>query len=97
MEITMMLVLGTGHITETTAEMLNEALRDDADFPVSLYGKGKYGWFLNVLNDLSEVEEHRWMTPDLFQVLTFARAQGCDWVMLDRDGDIIDELPSYEW
>jgi len=97
MEITKMLVLSTNHVTQETDEMFSEALRDGVSFPVGLYAKGHYGWFLNVSEDPHNVEEHPWMTPDLYKVLRFARDQDCDWVMLDRDGDIIDELPSYAW
>lgn len=34
--------------------------------------------------------------PDLVVAMAFARGQGAAWVSFDRDGDVIDQLPSYD-
>ena len=34
--------------------------------------------------------------PDLVVAMAFARGQGAAWINFDRDGDVIDQLPSYD-
>ena len=49
------------------------------------------GWFLwcSLFN-----EE---MPRDLLTVVAYARGLGCCYVMLDRDAELIEALPTYEW
>lgn len=97
MEITKMLVLSTGHLTGATASYLDSVLELDEDFPVTLCAKGEVGWFVNVPSEIESVSGHHQMPRDLLGVIRFAREQGCDWIMFDRDVTSLDNLPSYSW
>jgi hypothetical protein len=38
------------------------------------------------------------MVPnELWAAIEFARAQGCRWLLLDRDADCVDSLETFEW
>jgi hypothetical protein len=39
------------------------------------------------------------MPEDLKQCTQYAQNPGvsCDWIMFDRDGPTVDELPTYDW
>lgn len=52
--------------------------------------RDEYGFFMST-------HYVRWPSEDLVEVLKFARANGCDYVNLDRDGPVVDELPVYDW
>lgn len=53
-----------------------------------------YGAFFYV-PDLSETDEET--PPDLRAVLQFAKANDCYLVRLDCDGEVYDELKTYDW
>jgi hypothetical protein len=89
MEIERMLVLSTAHLTELTCNTLLPTWEGPA------YEKVAYGWFVYVnleflTNDMPE---------DLKQCTQYAQNPGvsCDWIMFDRDGPTVDELPTYDW
>ena len=91
-EIAKMLVLSTGHIDEITASRMTD---EPYTFEhVNVYGKGEYGWFVNVREEIADREAQ---PKSLADCLDFAARQGCQWIMFDRDGDQVDELPTYEW
>ena len=78
-----MLDLSTSHISHDTAGFLQY-------HRASSYQKGDYGWFVatHAMDD---------DPADLVALLAFARAHGFDWIMLDRDGDVIPNLPTFDW
>lgn len=81
-----MLDASTVHIKSSTAQWLET-------HPIIMYDKGEYGWFI-----YTQSEELPADTPDdLIDVINYANSLGCSWLMLDRDGDIIDELGYFEW
>ena len=55
------------------------------------YEKGVYGYFV-VISEIDPGWPH-----DLVQILTWAKNQGCTWLMLDCDGPEMPELPVYDW
>ena len=55
-----------------------------------------YGWFLYAHDENSE-EGSQHIPDDLFAVMTWARAYGFHYVLLDRDGDQIDGLECFDW
>ncbi|WP_292862620.1 hypothetical protein [Mesorhizobium sp.] len=34
---------------------------------------------------------------DLFDVMTWARRQGCEYILFDCNADQVDGLPAYDW
>lgn len=90
-----MLDLSTAHITENTADALNEGY----DFNLVIYPKAEYGWFIHVPDEeFFEDEEKVFDLPtDLVRLIDIARVKECTWIMLDRDGSIHDNLPTYIW
>lgn len=91
-EIHKMLCLSTAHVSRETA--------DDFENPVGMgtlpifYEKREYGWFVVVSKD---VETDKDYPADIVEVLAYARARGCTWIMLDQDGPVIDGLRTWEW
>ncbi len=85
-----MLVLSTAHMRLQTA-------RDWMPFcPWSCFEKGDYGWFIHVCDDLGITE-----VPDvpleIRSAIHAAKSYSCQWIMWDRDGPVINELPEYDW
>lgn len=37
------------------------------------------------------------ISPALHQLKTFTESRGCQWIRLDRDGTIHEDLPQYTW
>jgi len=93
-EIRRFLVLSTSHIREETAKRLD--LTPATAWPCAGGPYGSYGWFLYAHDENAGVGEDR-IPDDLFAVMTWVRTQGCDYLLLDCDGEEVDELPRYEW
>lgn len=90
MTILKMLDLSTSHVSKETAQTLDEA----PDGTINAYQKDEYGWFVWV----PPTEWERADQPaDLLAAFAYARTQQCDWIMFDRDAEIIDDLPSFDW
>ena len=77
--------VSTGHISQGTATWL-------ADHKRTAIHATDYGWFI-----WSGLFEDITIPDDLRAVLAYARGKGCDYVMFDRDSDVIDELPLWDW
>ena len=91
MEISKLLVLSTAHITENTTRQLENT--PSCDWPMSGGEYSEYGWFMR-----SGFEDRPVGLPDdLWKLFVFAKDQGCDYLLLDRDGPVLDELPQYDW
>ncbi len=89
-EISKMLTLSTGHLTE---EVCNVYLADTAEG--FAYPKGEWGCFVYTATDDDGLPSLRPRSLD--ECLAFAKSVDCDWVMFDCDGPIIPELTCYEW
>ena len=93
MEIRKTLVLSTAHITYETNRMLRET--DAEEWPCVGGPYSAYGWFVYAHEE--NLGEGKDRIPDeLFAVMQFARAKGCDNVLLDEDAETVDELPTWE-
>lgn len=96
LEIAKMLTLSTAHITPETAKRLDKFVErgersDDLDGIVA-YGKADYGWFIFVGD-----AKTRGLPADLKYLVNVAYNNDCLWLCLDRDGDTVDDLISYDW
>ncbi len=91
LEINHMLALSTAHLTPHTCNDILPKL--EADLPV--WPKGEYGWFIYASTEIGELAEP--LPTDLEAAILFAKTQGCDYLMFDRDWPIADTLPTYDW
>lgn len=94
MEVHKMLVLTTAHITEKTADFLQNVGSADITGFVShpfVYGFVVH-WWPEQAEELNPV-----LPKDLQACIRFAQKHGCDYLMLDSDGEVMPELPEYDW
>lgn len=90
------------HVSEATAFWLRQqGLRaaqvqyDRDPFPVITMGATPYGWFIYVptVDKLRTID----IPLDLKAVLEHARANSFSYVLLDRDAEAIETLPTFDW
>ncbi|MFC5386995.1 hypothetical protein ACFPLB_13600 [Aquamicrobium segne] len=93
-EIRRFIVVSTGHVTETTAKLLDTI--PPSRWPCLGGQYGDYGWFVYAHDENAGVGSDA-IPDDLFAVMTWARSQGCDYLLLDCDADQVEGLPHYEW
>lgn len=95
MEISKMITMSTGHISEETSKILGD---ENSNLPIAVYNKEKFGWFIYLPTDKTEdaiiLKE---LPKDLAIIFMFARYNMFDIICLDCDGSDIDELPIYDW
>ena len=60
---------------------------------------GEHGYLLWVPENpvVEALEAHFPAPPEIVNIQLFARNLDCDYVLFDRDGDRIDDLPSWDW
>lgn len=83
------LVLSTAHITLA----INNALEAGIVLPFRVQNH-EYG-FIFFLTEESLHEDNP--LPELIPIISYAIKNGCTMINLDRDADIVEELPTYEW
>lgn len=92
MEFTKMLTLSTGHIQESTAKFLDNEERQD----LVVYQKETYGWFIYLKTEHIQ-EELKRIPEELAKLIVLAKENDCSWLCLDCDGEVEEELPSFDW
>ncbi|MCU5076996.1 hypothetical protein OB985_05315 [Bacillus cereus] len=91
-----MLEVSTAHITYETAKWLDgqvEATKEN-NIDLIVYEKGEYGAFIPLY---PEMFADKVLPESLVFIIGYAMGKGCSWIMLDRDVEIIDDLPTYNW
>lgn len=91
-----MITLSTAHITEETSHLLDDEWVVDK-WGLIVYAKGSYGWFIHIPEDVDFSTEDCKTPQDLRRCIQYTINVDCEWLCLDRDGDIVDELPTYDW
>ena len=87
--------ISTSHIRPATADLLDQwAPMIPESQPLGVAEAG-YGWF--VLTDPLDGAEREIVPAELWAAIEFARAQGCRWLLLDRDADTVDALETFDW
>lgn len=90
-DITKMVTISTAHIKESTTSFLEETLL----FPVYQFD---YFYMIWIDDDTEYYDTFKNEIPkNLWDCIMFAHNLGCQWLCLDRDGEIVDELQVYEW
>ena len=95
LEICKMLTISTAHIKEETAKILEDHSSSLIDYDLVIYDKDEFGWWIH-LPDEDYKELHN-VPDDLKVCLNLAVENGCEWLCLDCDGEVVDCLPTYEW
>ena len=98
MEIAKMLTLSTAHISEESVVMLEREVDKDK-MGLIVYTKGEFGFWIYCPAALIEDEEYgkEYIPEDIWNCMKLAQDNDCTWLCLDCDGEIIDELPTFEW
>lgn len=94
LEIRRFVVISTAHVSETTAQRLDNT--PAKEWPRVGGHYGEYGWFVYAHDENAGVGRDAIHT-DLFEVMSWARKQRCDYVLFDCDADEIESLPAYDW
>jgi hypothetical protein len=94
LEVRRFVVISTGHVTKATAKRLDAM--SPQHWPCAGGPYGPYGWFVYA-HDENAGEGDDAIPDDLFAVMSWARGEGFDYVLLDHDGDMIDALASFDW
>lgn len=92
LEISRMLTLSTGHLTEETRVMLDV---NDDELYLPVFPKD-YGWLI-CLTDWDEYDEDIESLPDDLRLcLQFADDHDCEWICFDSDSATVSSLPLYD-
>ena len=91
-DIRTMLDLSTAHLPEQICDQLGA-------IPGVIADQTAYGWVMFVPEHPGQPDEHDGaQIPDpVLTILRYARAAGCDCVLLAADADRIDALPTWDW
>ena len=101
LEINRMLALSTAHLSPHTCNTLLPKLEAEilqftgTKRPGSVWPKGEYGWFIYASLEIGALTEP--LPADLQEAILYAKAQGCDYLMFDRDWPETDQLRTYDW
>lgn len=96
-EIAKMMVLSTAHLSEETCTVyVSNIALGLTEGSIVAYEKGEYGYFVHVPEDPADSEKPD-VPLELRSAMHVARLAGCQWIMFDRDGDTVDNLPTYNW
>lgn len=92
MEIHQMLCISTAHLSVETREQLQFK-----QLNLIAYPKGEYGWFIPLPPEkLDPTIESYDFPEDLTLCFGMAEDMGMTWLMIDRDGPVLDGLPVKE-
>jgi hypothetical protein len=95
--------LSTAHFSEITLGWMSEMADFERDMRLRAKGAGpvvsvmerEEGFFLSTHHVDPEIGDPTGIPPDLAHVLRFARANGADYVLVDRDAEPQEGLPVY--
>lgn len=93
MEFGRYVVLSTAHVRCATAVLLTAWAQLPAAAQPLAVASTQYGWFLAT----RVVAKNGDFPDELHAILTFGRAHGCDYVLLDSDGEQTEALPVFPW
>ncbi|MGX7743949.1 DUF5983 family protein [Rhodopseudomonas parapalustris] len=87
-------IVSTSHVTAATASLLDNT--PNSLWPCVGGRYADYGWFVYAHEENTDVGADV-IPDDLFAVMTWARGEGFDYILLDHDGDPIEGMTTYEW
>lgn len=88
-----MMDISTAHITRKDEEQLR---KDKANLIVIPYG---YGYIVMVpaKERQNSFYKQKKFSPAFNKLLNLARKNNCEYLMIDRDGEEYEELPTFDW
>lgn len=95
MDITKVLTISTAHITEET----DRKLQDESEVNnmcISVYDKAEYGYWIYI-DPYDRLMRNENIPVDLLNCIKLAQQNDCRWLCLDCDGEVVPELPTYDW
>lgn len=94
MEISKMLTISTGHVKESTLDLLAREVLVANFSEIGVYEKGDYGFILYLTGEelMDQLDQ---LPADLAAVVEFALNAGCNVLCLDCDGEELYELTWY--
>lgn len=98
------LCLSTAHITEKDNTLLSSLKSDLDTFCAIRIVPHDYGYFIHVPNYNSDAYEEMikelldfGLSESFILLHKYAKVNNCMWINLDRDGETIDYLQTFEW
>jgi len=91
-------VISTAHVSESDMERLTDRIRS-TDYPGAAYDEGCWLWIPLHEGDGDDMDDDP-IYNDLkinVAIVEWARKNQFPYVRLDRDGDEIGDLPTYDW
>jgi hypothetical protein len=98
-EIERNLVVSTGHISQEDDVLLTDEAETNLTPDLVVY-KYEYGYLIYISDPLDELIEGRIKknyTEAFVNLLKLAKEQKCSYLKLDCDGQIYDNLPTFDW
>lgn len=95
METARYLVLSTAHIRCATGKALTRWATDEPPSHPLLVAATHHGWFLGTHHMPPGTADE--LPEELRAILDLGRELGCDYVLLDSDGPIEENLPTFPW
>ena len=95
LEISKILTISTAHISLIGAEYLDYEV-ETGTTELIVYEKGEYGWL--ILARYCDEDGYDSDVPKCIRdCIDLAKKHDCEWLCLDRDGEVVSELPNYDW
>lgn len=92
-----LLDISTAHITQSTDK---DFTNKTGDYNRIVVDSIEYGYLITI-SDFYDIEAfaENWnnVSQDLKDIINYARSLDCDFIKLDCDAEIMDDLPQYEW
>lgn len=87
-------VISTAHVSEADMERLTDRIRS-SDYPGAAYDEGCWLWI--PLNEGDGDDPIYNGLKSILDIVEWARKNQYAYVRIDRDGDEISDLPTYDW
>lgn len=91
-----MLDISTAHYSKKTDEFLKDVVDDVQDFSLHVISTGT-GVIVPATVDALDENDLDVMPECLMTVMEYAESKDCLYIRFDRDGEIIDDLPTWDW
>lgn len=89
----------TAHMSKIDALNFGSECKPSRKSHIIFDAHGEYGWWVHVSDDPADDIKTlaHGMSRAFIGVIRHARANGCNWVLFDRDADHIPGLPTFNW
>lgn len=88
--------ISTAHYSQETDDFLWNVVDKMQDVSFAVIPTGT-GFIIPVTFPVLDKDDLAVIPSELAFVMGYAAANGCSYIRFDRDGDIIDDLPTWEW